>query len=136
MSPYTKFMKKILLISAALLLAPIAFAQDAVERDFIEKRYKIEGTLKIDVIENQTRITLSDDFKTKNGPDLKLFLTKKPVADLTGDDVISTGLKLGVLKSNKGGQSYIIPEDVDLSQYESLVIHCEAFTVLWGGVDL
>ncbi len=131
-----EIMKKILLISAALLLAPVTFAQDAGEREFIEKRYKIEGTVAIDVVDNQTRITLSDDFKTKNGPDLKVFLTKKPVADLNGDEVVPEGLKLGVLKSNKGGQTYIIPADVDLSEYESIVIHCEAFTVLWGGVDL
>ena len=129
-------MKKILLITAALLLAPVSFTQGGGELSFVKKRYNIKGTAKIETVDNQTRLVLSDDFKTKNGPDLKIFLTKKHVGDLDGGDVVANGLKLGVLKSNKGSQTYIIPADVDLSQYESIVIHCEAFTVLWGGVDL
>ena len=129
-------MKKIMLITAALLLAPVAFAQGGGEHSFVKKRYKIKGTAKIETVDNQTKIVLSDDFKTKNGPDLKVFLTKKPISDLSGDEVVSQGLKLSVLKSNKGAQSYIIPADVDLSEYESIVIHCEAYTVLWGGFDL
>lgn len=133
-------MKKILLISlaffTALFLAPLAMSDEPVEKQFVKKRYKISGTAKLETIGNETHLTLSDDFKTKNGPDLKVFLTTKPIEELSGEDVILNGLKIGVLKSRKGGQSYIIPADVNLSDYESIVIHCEAYTVLWGGFDL
>jgi len=129
-------MKKILLISLALFLAPLAMAGETAEKPFVKKRYNIEGTAKIETVGNETHLILSDDFNTKNGPDLKVFLTTKPIEDLSGKDVLPNGHKLGVLKSRKGGQTYIIPADVDLSDYKSIVIHCEAFTVLWGGFDL
>jgi len=129
-------MKKILLISVALFLAPLAMAGETAEKHFVKKRYEISGTAKIETIGTETHLILSEDFKTKSGPDLKVFLTKKPIGELTGKAVIEHGLKLGVLKSNQGSQSYIIPDDINLSDYESIVIHCEAFTVLWGGFDL
>jgi len=120
----------------ALLLTTPAFAQSSDDKVFVQKRYKIEGTAKIEDIDGSTHLVLSEDFKTKNGPDLKVYLTRKPIDSLTGQDVKNDATKIGVLKSNKGAQSYIIPAELNLSEYESVVIHCEAFTVLWGGFDL
>jgi len=82
------------------------------------------------------QLSFNGDFKTKGGPDLKLYLSSKSIAELKSGDVEATSLKLGVLKSNKGAQSYIIPSDINLSEYKSVVIHCEAFSVLWGGFDI
>lgn len=103
---------------------------------FIKKRYSINGTWSLAEKDGVKVISFNDDFKTKGGPDLKLFLSSKPLDELGSGDVLDSSLKLSVLKSNKGAQSYIIPADVDLSQYKSVVIHCEAFSVLWGGFDL
>ncbi len=133
---YCADMKKTALISIALLLTSPALAQDSADWTFVQKRYKIEGTAKIENVDGETHLVLSEDFKTKNGPDLKVYLTKKPIESLTGQDVKNDATKIGVLKSNKGAQSYILPADLDLADYESVVIHCEAFTVLWGGFDL
>lgn len=129
-------MHRTIIIATALLLSTPAFAQDATEHAFVQKRYKIEGSAKIVEKDGQIELVLSDDFKTKNGPDLKVYLTKKPIETLTAEDMSANSTKIGVLKSNKGAQSYIVPSDINLSEYESVVIHCEAFTVLWGGFDL
>jgi hypothetical protein len=43
---------------------------------------------------------------------------------------------LGRLRSFKGSQRYEIPAGVDLKQYPSLVIWCEAFSVLISPADL
>lgn len=104
--------------------------------NFVKKRYNIKGKWKVTEQDGQKVVQFSDDFKTKGGPDLKLYLSSKSISELQSGDVESTSLKLSVLKSNQGAQSYIIPEDVNLSDYKSLVIHCEAFSVLWGGFDL
>jgi len=45
-------------------------------------------------------------------------------------------LLIAPLKSNKGAQSYVIPAGTDLSQYKSVIIHCEAYTKLWSASDL
>ena len=106
------------------------------EASFIKKRYNIKGTWKIIQQNGQNVIQFNDDFKTKGGPDLKVFLSSSSISNLDGSSVENTSLKLGILKSKKGAQSYIIPQDVNLSDYKSVVIHCEAFSVLWGGFDI
>jgi hypothetical protein len=67
---------------------------------------------------------------------LKVYLSTLPIEDLTAATVNESSTRLSVLKSNKGAQSYTIPADIDLSEYQSVVIHCQAYTVLWGGFDL
>jgi len=94
--------------------------------DFTKKRYSISAT----------RIKFDDDFKTRGGPDLKVYLSTKTLNELDGETVDTHSMKIGVLKSKKGEQSYILPEGVSLSDYKSVIIHCEAFEVLWGGFDL
>lgn len=133
---YVVPMRHIILILAAFLFSAPALAQDGTDKTFVQKRYKIEGTAKIVEQDGATHLVLSEDFKTKSGPDLKVYLTKKPIASLTSEDVATDSTKIGVLRSNKGAQTYILPTDLNLSDYESVVIHCEAFTVLWGGFDL
>ena len=104
--------------------------------NFIKKRYNIKGTWDVTQQDGQNIISFNDDFRTKGGPDLKLYLSSKTLAELESGDVEHTSVKLSVLKSNKGAQSYIVPKNVNLSDFKSVVIHCEAFSVLWGGFDI
>lgn len=79
---------------------------------------------------------LSVDFKTTKGPDLKLFLTTKPIAEIGNREVIETHSQfVAKLKSPKGEQRYQLPDDVNRSDFKGLAIHCEEFSVVWGGVD-
>ena len=131
--------KKLALLSALLLPVAAAFAGETVdegEKPFVKKRYTIEGSAKIETIDGESRLVFSEDFKTKNGPDLKLYISKKPLAALSAQDVDESAVRLAVLKSHQGAQSYTLPADLDLTAYESIVIQCEAYTVLWGGFDL
>ncbi len=100
--------------------------------EFVKKRYTIHGNWSV----QGDTISFDESFKTKGGPDLKVFLSPKTISNVTGHTALDGALYLGVLKSNKGQQSYKIPAEIDLSQYESLLIQCEAFSVLWGGFDL
>jgi len=137
-------LKIALTLSAAALLSTEPWAQSSygsgteasAQSSFVKKRYNIKGTWNVSEKEGQKIVSFSDDFRTKGGPDLKLYLSSKSISELESGDVEGTSMKLGVLKSNKGAQSYIIPADINLSDYKSLVIHCEAFEVLWGGFDI
>lgn len=132
------------LITAALIIVPaIALANSqtdlklsSVEAEFIKKRYTIHGSAEIETSDGITRIIFSDDFKTKNGPDLKVYLSKIPLTELSEKDVDEDALRVSVLKSHKGSQSYTLPANIDISEYKSVVIQCEAYAVLWGGFDL
>lgn len=128
--------KHVFVIGGALLLPLIAFAGDTGEKPFVKKRYSIEGSAMIDVSQEKTQLVFSDDFKTKNGPDLKVYLSKIPLSELSEKDVDDEALRLSVLKSHRGSQTYTIPSNIDISEYQSVVIQCEAYSVLWGGFDL
>ena len=98
--------------------------------------FNIKGTWSIVEDEGKKFVVLSDDFKTRNAPDLKLFLTPKAVDDVTGANATENSVLISELSSNKGGQRYEIPEGIDLADYQSILIHCERFSKLWGGSAL
>jgi hypothetical protein len=124
------------LLSSEVIAQSAATSETLAASSFVKKRYNIKGTWALTEEDGQSLISFNDDFRTKGGPDLKLYLSSKSISELKSGDVEGTSMKLSVLKSNKGAQSYIIPNDVNLSDYKSVVIHCEAFEVLWGGFDI
>lgn len=76
------------------------------------------------------------EFSTTNGPDLKVWLVKAADIKSSSDVNSSEWLSLGPLKGNKGDQNYVIPDDTDLSAYQSVVIWCEQFGVLFSTAGL
>ena len=57
------------------------------------------------------QLNFRKSFKTKGGPDLKVYLSKMPMAELGKDNAAqTTRLSIGVLKSNKGEQLYTLPD--------------------------
>lgn len=103
---------------------------------FTKKRYSIRGGWTVDTIDGKTVIRFDEDFKTKGGPDLKVYLSKSPIGQITSKTAADNAVKLSVLRSNRGAQNYTIPDDINLSDYKSVIIHCEAYSVLWGGFDI
>ncbi len=67
-------------------------------------------------------------FMASNGPDLKVYLSKEvqPI----------TFVNLGSLKSVSGNQLYIIPVNVDFTQYKYALIHCQQYNHLFGSAEL
>jgi hypothetical protein len=61
---------------------------------------------------------------SQNGPDLKVYLSK--------DANATQYIRLGVLKSTMGNQSYEVPAMTDLGQYPVVHIWCERFSVCFG----
>lgn len=103
---------------------------------FTKKRYTIHGDWSVSQDNGQTSITFGESFKTKGGPDLKVFLSPRSLGDLTDKTALENAKYISVLKSNSGEQTYILPTDINLAAYESVIIQCEAFSVLWGGFDI
>lgn len=103
---------------------------------FAKKKYKVNGNWSVIQRDGQTFIKLSDDFKTKNGPDLKIFLSPKSVSDVNGKNATTGSVNLGALTSNKGAQEYQVPDGINLADFNSVLVHCEAYSVLWGAGDL
>jgi len=107
-----------------------------VSGEFIRKQKSIKGSWEIVQRGDQSIIVFGDDFRAKNGPDLKVFLSPKSVADVTGKTATNGAVLISTLSSTKGQQEYVIPAGVKLSDFESVLVHCEAYSVVWGGGDL
>ncbi|HEY7747656.1 MAG TPA: DM13 domain-containing protein [Aestuariivirgaceae bacterium] len=75
-------------------------------------------------------VHLGSDFEVGPGPKFHVYLV--PSKSVTSADDVKTSMfiDLGRLRAFKGSQNYAIPEGVDLAQYGSVVIWCEAFGVL------
>jgi hypothetical protein len=88
------------------------------------------GTATIYELEDGSRVLRFEDFEVTNGPDLHVYLVP---ADNAGDDVSVDGyVDLGELKGNIGDQNYEIPPEVEVSQFNSVVIWCEPFAVVFS----
>ena len=123
------------LVAAAALAPSIASAEVPVgqSQDFVDKRYDIRGDWTVVEEDGRTLIRFSDDFKTKKGPDLKVFLSPTAIGDVDGATATDGSVLLGELASHRGGQDYVLPEGLSLDDFESVLVHCEEFGVLWGG---
>ncbi len=126
----------------AIVTAPAAALEASAETVLHEgvwtkKTFKSSGDWSIVEDSDGNRfVKLSDDFKTRNAPDLKIFLSPQAAADTTGKNATQGALLISPLESNKGGQVYEIPTGTDLDAYSSILIHCEQFSKLWSAADL
>ncbi|GHC65829.1 DM13 domain-containing protein [Roseibacillus persicicus] len=110
----------------------IAFGQSGV---WTKKANTINGTWSIKE-QGGKKVLVLKDFKTATAPDLKIFLSKRTVADLSSRNATQGSLLVAKLKTTKGDQSYALPANVDLSKYKSVIIHCEKYSKLWGAAKL
>ena len=101
-----------------------------------KKSFKAEGAWEISEKDGKLYVTLSDDFKTRKAPDLKIFLSPLAAEDVTGKNATEGSILVSPLESNKGAQTYVIPEGTDLAQFKSIIIHCEQYSKLWSAADL
>lgn len=123
-----------------ILVLSILFSVNVIGQkgnSWIKKYYSVSGNWSIEKESGKSYLVLHSDFKTSKGPDLKLFLTKKDATSLSKKDAVQKhGLLLGSLKSIKGEQRYLIPAHIKLSDYKSIVVHCEKYTKIWGASPL
>ena len=79
-------------------------------------------------LEDGSTVLRLENFQSTNGPDLFVYLST--------DENASEFINLGELKANKRNQNYEIPDDVDLSKYNKVLIWCKSFSVLFGSAEL
>jgi hypothetical protein len=77
-------------------------------------------------------IFLEQDFEVGPGPDYRVLLVTKSGIKTNGDvrEVLAKSVDLGQIQAFKGGQRYPIPPNVNLADYQSVVIWCRQFGAL------
>lgn len=92
------------------------------------------GTATIFELPDGSQILRLEDFMVTNGPDLHVLLAAG--ANPMGREDLGEYIDLGELKGNIGNQNYEIPPGVELADYNSVVIYCVPFHVLFAHADL
>jgi hypothetical protein len=90
--------------------------------------HNAEGIAKVIPLEDGTNILRLENLRVTNGPDLYVYLA----TDKSASDFVS----LGKLKANNGNQNYDIPSRTDLTKYDTVLIWCRPFSVLFGSAEL
>lgn len=89
------------------------------------------GQLKILKAPDGQTILRLENFQTKPGPDLYVYLAKDP-DPLFPEDVTAAFVSLGDLKGQTGNQNYVVPADINLSDWHSVAVWCDAYRVLFA----
>ena len=87
-----------------------------------------QGIAKVILIGGGGNVLRLEDLLVTNGPDLYVYLS----TDKSASDFVN----LGRLKANIGNQNYPIPDETDMTKYDTVLIWCRAFSVLFGSADL
>jgi Electron transfer DM13 len=87
-----------------------------------------QGIAKVIPIEGGGDILRLENLVVTNGPDLYVYLS----TDKSASDFVN----LGRLKANIGNQNYPIPTGTDMTKYDTVLIWCRAFSVLFGSAEL
>ena len=92
------------------------------------------GKGKVSVYERT--VFLEGDFEVGPGPAFHVYLVPKAAIRTNADLKEQMFVDLGGLRAFKGSQRYPIPAGVNLKNYPSVIIWCEAFGVLITPADL
>ena len=77
-----------------------------------------------------------ENLNVTNGPDLRVLVSPHP-DPRTRDDLNARGyVELARLKGNRGNQNYFIPDSVDVSTVNSVIIYCRPFHVIFSVAPL
>jgi Electron transfer DM13 len=82
------------------------------------------------------RVLRLENFKAAAGPDLYVHLSgharPRSRAELHG----AGDIELSQLKGNIGEQNYVLPAELDLAAFKSVVIYCKRFSVVFSTAEL
>jgi hypothetical protein len=103
----------------------------------IDRLHQGSGQATIYELADGTRVLRLENLDVTNGPDLRVLLAGHD--EPRSRDALESGvgyIELDGLKGNKGNQNYVIPETVDITDFNSIVIYCEPFHVIFSIASL
>ena len=94
------------------------------------------GAATIYALADGTHVVRLEDLRVTNGPALVVYLAEHPSPTEASDVSDGAFVNLGELKGNIGSQNYPVPEGTDIASFDSVVIWCELFGVLFSPAAL
>lgn len=125
-------MKNLLLLFLLFLgVSTGAFSQDVVLQrtsDLMPQRYVINGDAFLEELsDGSLTLTLSDDFSTPRGPDVRILLGNS--LSLTGAVEI---VNLTRINHFSGERTFAVPAGVGINDFDNILFFCVAFQQFWA----
>lgn len=95
-----------------------------------------EGDWRIEKEGEKFFVVFADNFEAKKAPDLKIFLSKMTFDDISGKNATNQSVLVTPLNAYEGKMKFEIPSEINPSEYQSIIVHCEQYAKLWGGSPL
>ena len=113
---------------------PVQVAAANASGQFVAVEHPTTGQASIIEEDGKKYLELGQDFTSDRGPALEVILHQANAVGLKVEE--SSYVSLGALQSFNGAQRYLIPDEVDLSDYKSVAIWCEEFNATFGYAPL
>ena len=102
-----------------------------------KEQISTSGTYDIGRSGQDLMLRLKEDFQTESGPDLYVALSPKASGKATGNNVMDEpAIRVDSLRALEGAQLYDLPDDLDLTVFNSVAIQCVQFSHLYGVAKL
>ena len=101
---------------------------------FVSVEHPTSGQVKVIEEDGARYLEIGEDFQSDRGPALEIILHESDTVGLQIEE--GSYVSLGELKSFNGAQRYLIPEAIDLEQYQSVAIWCQQFNATFGYAPL
>ncbi len=102
-----------------------------------KKTKKTKGGYEIVRRSDGVYIRFASDFKTAKAPEpLRVILSPLTPKEAKNKNAEDGGVLIATLSSVKGGQEYLISEDVDFAKFNSVLLNCKKYTKLWSAAAL
>ena len=98
--------------------------------------HKGEGSATLYTLPDGSHVLRFEDFRVTNGPDLRVLLASHPDPMSRGDVHSGEYVELAKLKGNIGNQNYPLPDGLSPDDYNSVVIYCKPFQVIFSVAPL
>lgn len=106
------------------------------EGNFERIDYNIEGSFKVYQLKNLSYILRVENIDVINGPDLHFVLTNE-WNDSLNDYVKISGPDVdGEKFANKGSYNIEVPKDINIEEFDNLIIHCVQYNHAFAGARL
>jgi hypothetical protein len=104
--------------------------------EFYDIAHDGAGTASLYLTESDELVLRLEDFQVEDGPELHVYLAvQDPIAETEGEP-LAEAIDLGELKGLVGDQTYVLPDDLMLENYNSVVIWCVPYNVPFIGASL
>jgi hypothetical protein len=103
---------------------------------FIDNLHNATGTATVYQLPDGSRVLRFEEFEVSEGPGIYVLLANHPQPRNDGELFDQGQVELGELTALSGNQNYPIPAELDLAEFNAVVLYCRPYTTIMSTAEL